>query len=75
MVLDRALYFSTKKRSSLYKMIGGNFMILFLQCVVVAMALFVILISIKERKIPRGLIEWAFMIGAIAIMIIWAIKY
>jgi len=24
MVLDRALYFSTKKRSSLYKMIGGK---------------------------------------------------
>lgn len=50
-------------------------MMLFLQCTVVAMALFVILISIKERKIPRGLMEWAFMIGALIIMIIWAVKY
>lgn len=50
-------------------------MILFFQCIVVAMALFVILISIKNRKIPRGLIEWIFIIGAFVIMIIWAMKY
>ena len=50
-------------------------MILFFQCIVVAMALFVILISIKNRKIPRGLIEWIFIIGAFVIMIIWDMKY
>lgn len=50
-------------------------MILFLQCVVIAMALFVVLISIKERKVPRGLLEWFFIIGALVIMIIWTIKY
>lgn len=50
-------------------------MMLFLQCIVVAMALFVILISINERKMPKGLVEWLFIIGALVIMIIWAIKY
>ena len=33
-------------------------MMLFLQCIVVAMALFVILISINERKMPKGLLQW-----------------
>ena len=50
-------------------------MILFFQCIVVAMALFVILISIKERKAPGGLLEWFFIIGAFIIMIVWTIKY
>lgn len=50
-------------------------MILFLQCIVVAMALFIILISIKERKIPRGIIEWLFIIGAFIIIVIWAVKF
>lgn len=50
-------------------------MTLFFQCIVVAMALFVVLISIKERKIPRGLLEWLFIIGAFMIIIIWAVKY
>lgn len=50
-------------------------MILFFQCIVVAMSLFIILISIKERKIPEGLLEWCFIIGAFAVMIVWAIKY
>lgn len=54
---------------------GGKYMITFFQCIVVAMGLFVILISIKERKIPRGILEWLFIIGALVIMIIWAIKY
>lgn len=39
------------------------------------MGLFIILISIKERKNPRGLLEWLFIIGALIIMIILAIKY
>lgn len=50
-------------------------MTLFFQCIVVAMALFVVLISIKERKIPRGFLEWLFIIGAFMIIIIWAVKY
>ena len=45
-------------------------MILFLQCIVVAMAVFVILISIKERKVPKGLLEWLFIIGAFIIMVL-----
>ena len=56
-------------------MIGGKIMILFLQCIVVAMALFVVLISIKERKVPKGLVEWLFIIGAFIIMIICRVKY
>lgn len=48
---------------------------LFLQCIVIAMGLFIILISIKERKMPKGLLEWAFMICALIIMIIWGVKY
>lgn len=39
------------------------------------MDLFVVLISIKERKIPRGLLEWLFIIGGLLIMIVWAVKY
>lgn len=50
-------------------------MMLFLQCIVLAMGLFVILISIKERKMFSGLLEWFFIIGALIIMIIWAVKY
>lgn len=56
-------------------MIGGEFMILFLQCVVIAIALFIVLISIKERKMPKGLLEWLFIIGGLVMMIIWAVKY
>ena len=56
-------------------MIGGKEMLLFIQCVIVAMGLFVILISIKEEKIPKGLIEWLFIIGAFVILIIWLVKY
>ena len=73
--MESCSIFKHEKRSSLYKMIGGKFYDLFLQCIVVAMALFVILISIKERKMPRGLLELAFMIGALIIMIIWSVKY
>lgn len=50
-------------------------MITFFQCIVVAMGLFAILINVKERKIPRGILERLFIIGALVIMIIWAIKY
>lgn len=50
-------------------------MVLFFQSIVLGMALFIILLSIKMQKIPRGLIEWIFIIGAFIILIIWAVKY
>ena len=36
---------------------------------------FIILICIQERKIPGGLIEWGFIIGALAVMLDWSMKY
>lgn len=50
-------------------------MILFLQSIVVAVALFIVLISIREEKIPKGIIEWLFIIDAFILIIIWVVKF
>ena len=50
-------------------------MALFLQCCIVAMGIFIFLISIYNRKIPRGLLEWLFIIGTFIVFAVWIFKY
>ena len=35
---------------------------------IVAMAIVIVYVSIEERKVPAGLLEWLFLIGAFAII-------
>lgn len=38
------------------------------------MAFVIIFLSVKMRKIPKGIIEWMFIIGAFAILINGLVK-
>ena len=44
---------------------------LFIQCCIVGFSVFVWLISISEKKIPHGIIEWILTILSIIILITW----
>ncbi len=36
---------------------------------IVAMAIVIVYVSIEERKVPAGLLEWLFLIGAFIVII------
>ncbi len=50
-------------------------MIMFLESCLIGFALFIWIVSLYERKTPKGLIEWILTFIAIAIMISWYVKY
>ena len=35
---------------------------------IVAIAIVIVYVSVKERKVPAGILEWLFLIGAFAII-------
>lgn len=47
---------------------------LLVQCVIVAFAMLVCLISIEKKKIPGGLLEWGIIIAAILAASSWVIN-
>ena len=48
---------------------------LFVQCAIVELAMFTILISLLERNLPKGLVEWFLIGAALVILIRWSIIY
>ncbi len=50
-------------------------MIIFLESCLIGFTLFIWIVSLYKRKIPKGLIEWILTFMAIAIMISWYVKY
>jgi hypothetical protein len=50
-------------------------MILFIQCIIVGFAFFILLNCIREGKLTTGLIEWIVIIAAFIILIKWIAKY
>jgi hypothetical protein len=50
-------------------------MILFIQCVIVGLAFFILLTCVRKGKLTEGLVEWLLIIAAFVIMIRWIIEY
>lgn len=48
---------------------------LFLQCVIVGLAVFLLMICIWERKVPKGVLEWVILVLSVVVLIDWMIKY
>ena len=46
-----------------------------LQVCIIGFTLFVWFVSVSEKKIPHGLIEWALTVLSVIILISWAIKH
>ena len=36
---------------------------------IVAIAIVIVYVSVKERKVPAGILEWLFLIGAFIVII------
>lgn len=41
------------------------------EIIIVALCLFVIKVSIQNRKLPKGILEWLYIINTILILIKW----
>lgn len=46
----------------------------FFQGCIVLMGLFIIYISVKNRKVPKGVVDWIFILGMIDIFLVWIHK-
>ena len=52
----------------------GDYMFIFCGGLIILLAISIIVFSINKRKLPNGILEWAVLLLAVAILTTWSIK-